>query len=80
MSEHSRATSYRGAKSSMWITSELSVTRPESSRNARIQDQTSEIKREFTGGLCARFSRGPSISAKVLPGAAGGEAFGMQDF
>ena len=40
------------------ITSDLPVTRPESSRSARIHDQTSEIKREFTGPLCAHFLKG----------------------
>jgi hypothetical protein len=40
------------------ITSSLPVTRPESSRNARIHDQTSEFKREFTGPLCAHFLKG----------------------
>src|SRR5271167_2681647 len=44
--------------SSKWITSTLPVTRPESSRSARIHDQTSEIKREFTGPLCAHFLKG----------------------
>ena len=61
------------------ITSVLLITRPESSRSARILDQTSEIKREFTGPLCAHFLKGTIDFREVFPGAASGEAFGMQN-